>query len=157
MAIGQNLLRVHAVRQAEEQEQKNLLATAIAELRQLERTQELVRQRRARGRESFEESVRLGSREERICALAEIDATERLARDVSGRIGTARTQIQGLQREFLNRRIMRRQTETLLEAAEAVAKVEAERKTQNAMDDWYRSRTRQQACQESMRKNLRES
>jgi hypothetical protein len=44
------------------------------------------------------------------------------------------------QREFLGKRIERRQTETLIKEAEALESVEAGRRAQRDLDDWFLSR-----------------
>jgi hypothetical protein len=43
-------------------------------------------------------------------------------------------------REFLGKRIERRQTETLIEETQALDKVEAGRRAQRDLDDWFLSR-----------------
>ena len=44
------------------------------------------------------------------------------------------------QHEFLGKRIERRQTETLIEETEALESVEAGRRAQRDLDDWFLSR-----------------
>jgi hypothetical protein len=63
-----------------------------------------------------------------------------MAAALAPRIAEAETAVEERRREFLGKRIERRQTETLIDEAEALDKVEAGRRAQRDLDDWFRNR-----------------
>lgn len=140
MPPGQNLKRLHSIRAAEEQQCRTQMNLALAELRRLEDALENSRERLRRARALFTRGVRSGAVEDRIAGSEETALADRLAKVFVERIRMATEHFTQLRAEFLAKRIQRRQVETLLDAARAQKLMESNRKSQLALDEWFRSR-----------------
>ena len=140
MAVSRAMRRLLQVLEIQESECRTALESARAELRQLE--QALVRSaERARGgRQLVAASAATGEVADRIAGLEETRTARRIAAALEPRIAEAETAVAAAQHEFLGKRIERRQTETLIEEAETADKVEAGRRAQRDLDDWFLSR-----------------
>lgn len=140
MPIPQSLGRLHSIRSAEEQQFRTHMISALAELRSLhnalERTQERLRLAQA----LIAKSVRTAESEDRIAGLEEAAHADRLSRLLRDRIRAAEQHFARSRAQFLAKRVGRRQVEILLDAARKRDAVEASRKAQLALDDWFRTR-----------------
>jgi hypothetical protein len=74
---------------------------------------------------------------DRLAGLEETRAAGRHAAALAPRIADAELDVIALRREFLARRVERRQAETLIRETEARDAVEAGRHGQQALDDWF--------------------
>ena len=72
-----------------------------------------------------------------MAGLEETRAAGRHAAALRPRIADAELDVIALRQEFLARRVERRQAETLIRETEARDAVEAGRRGQQALDDWY--------------------
>jgi hypothetical protein len=97
-------------------------------------------ERERSGRRLVAASAVTGEVTDRIAGLEETRAAKRIAAALAPRIAEAEQAVNERRSEFLGKRIERRQTETLIEEAEALDKVEAGRSTQREHDDWFLSR-----------------
>jgi|ERR1700739_479636 len=137
MAASHSLRRLHCIRDAEERQRRILMELEIAELRRFESALKDTLKRSRQARALLASSVRSGDQLDRIVALEEMRAAERLAQILRARIDVAQKRVAAVRQEFLAKRIERRQVETLLEAANAQEAIEANRKSQSALDDWH--------------------
>ena len=84
-------------------------------------------------------SVGTGDVADRQAGLAETQAGRRTAAMLGPRVAAAETEAARLRQAFLDKRMERRQAETLIEETRARDDSESERRTQRAVDDWYGS------------------
>ncbi|MGA2249474.1 hypothetical protein [Terracidiphilus sp.] len=156
MPVSSALKRLLRIRDLEQEQHQRALESALAELRQLERALEQAAARQRGGRTGFTASVLDQSLEmdrnpeqnssrkplERQSALTETTIGKRHALALAPRLLRAAAQAALRRQEFLSKRIERRQAETLIEETEAADALEANRKGQKSLDDWYLSRPR---------------
>lgn len=140
MAVPPGWRRLHRLREAEERQKNAALVSAIQELNRLESAMQSVHDRATSGRAILNEGLNGGEPEDRIAGSEEIAAANRLAGILSARIRQAKENIARTREQFLAVRIQKRQVETLLDLAIARDHVDAQRKSQTALDEWYRSR-----------------
>jgi hypothetical protein len=75
-----------------------------------------------------------------MAGIEEARLAVRHAEMLAPRIAASQADIDALRQDFLAKRIERRQAETLIREIEAKDAVDAGRKSQQALDDWYRNR-----------------
>ena len=140
MAVSRAMRRLQQVLEIQESECLAAMESARAELTQLE--QNLVRSiaRERGGRRLASASATTGEIVDRIAGIEETRSARRLTAALEPRIAEAQAALDATRREFLSKRVERRQTETLIEEAEAAGKVEAARRAQKNLDDWFLSR-----------------
>jgi flagellar export protein FliJ len=141
MQVAPGLARLHAIREAEEKQCRNALDTAAADLSALQRGLAGAKQRRVSARALLTAGVRNNVAEDRLAALDETEALDRIIRVLVERIRDAEERVVQARSRFLAKRVERRQVETLLDAARLEANIEESRKSQSAMDEWFRSRS----------------
>ena len=140
MAVSRALRRLLLIRDLEEEQRRLALAASVGELDRLEQALADAAQRERRGRRLVGESVYSGQLPDRLAGLEETRAAERRTIALAPRIADAEQDVALLRAEHLAKRIERRQAETLIEEAETEQAVEAERRSQQGLDDWYRNR-----------------
>lgn len=140
MAVSRALRRVLRVRDLEEEQCRLALESALSELSRLEHALIATSDRDRRGRRLIEASAHSGELPDRLAGLEESHAAVRRANALIPRIAEAELDVAELRQLYLDKRIERRQAETLIEEAEARDAVEAERRSQQGLDDWYRNR-----------------
>jgi len=128
------------IRDLEEEQSRIALESAIGDLRQLEHAQAATVERDRRGRRLFDSSVHTGDLPDRLAGLVEQHAADRAQRALSPRILDAEQDVAGLREDYLDRRVERRQAETLVKESEASEAIDADRKSQQGLDDWFRNR-----------------
>jgi flagellar biosynthesis chaperone FliJ len=140
VAASKSLRRLRDIRQAEEEQNKAAMESAVAELQRLETALSESRKRVMRARVLVTESVQAGELLDRISGLEEIRTAESMAKILAGKFAAAGNNVQKKRQEFIEKRIERRQAETVYDALRARDTVEVNRKSQLALDDWHRSR-----------------
>jgi flagellar biosynthesis chaperone FliJ len=140
VAVSRTLRRVLRIRNLAEEQSQLALESAMGELNRLEHALMAAAERDRRGRRLVEASVRTGELPDRLAGLEETRWAGRHAAALAPRIADAELDVATLRQEFLLRRIERRQAETLIEEAEARDAVEAGRREQRVLDDWFRNR-----------------
>ncbi len=140
MAASKSLRRLRDIRLAEEEHNQAAMESAVAELQRLETALMQNRERVRRARVLVASSVQTGEVLDRIAGLEEIRAAHSTAKILAGKIDAAEKTVQEKRQEFLDKRIERRQVETVCEAMQAKDTAEANRKSQTVLDDWHRSR-----------------
>jgi aspartokinase len=124
----------------EEEQCKAALESAMGELSRLERMMCGAQDRARGGRQLIAASARSGELTDRLAGVEELRAAGRHAQALTARIAPAKREAAELREIFLAKRVERRQAETLLREDEARQAVEADRRAQHSVDDWYLSR-----------------
>lgn len=137
MAVSRALRRLLRVLELEENQRKNELEAAVGELRSLERALQAAGERKRRGRLLVVESFSSGEVADRIAGVEEARSAERLGSYLEDRIFDAEAVVDERREALVAKRIERRQTETLVEEAEAREAREAAHRSQNALDEWF--------------------
>ena len=140
MAVSKALLRLIRVRGIEEERRRMALETASQKLRNLEEARDTALGMDRQGRELTMKSVESGELADRISGLVETAAGRSQARLLAPRIEASEADRLRLQQEFLEKRTERRQAEMLVEEMQALDGVAENRRSQQALDNWYRSR-----------------
>ena len=140
MAVSRAMRRLLQVLEIQEEECRAAMELARAELKRLE--QALIRsvERERGGRRLVAASAATGEIVDRIAGVEETHVAKRIAAALTPRIAESELAVNTRRREFLGKRIERRQTETIIEEAEALEDVEAGRRAQRDLDDWFLSR-----------------
>ena len=154
MPVSSALKRLLRIRDLEQEQHQRALESALTELRQLETALEQAASRQRDGRSDFTASVLDQNVDqnpeqktyrkplEQQSALVETTIGNRHALALAPRLSRAAAQAALRRQEFLLKRMERRQAETLIEETEAADALEATRKGQKSLDDWYLARPR---------------
>ena len=126
MPVSRAMRRLQQVLEIQESECMAAMESARAELTELEHALTRSTARARDGRLLVADSATTGEVLDRIAGIEETRTARRLAAALEPRIAEAQEVLDAMRREFLSKRIERRQTETLIEEAEAADKVEAE-------------------------------
>jgi hypothetical protein len=145
MAVSRALSRLLRIRDLQEEQSRLVLESALSELHRLENAMTATFERDRQGRSLVQASAQTGEFEDRLAGLEETRAAGRHAAALAPRIDATGDEVAGLRKEFLLRRVERRQAETLIQETEAREAVESDRRSQQALDDWYGSRLRSDA------------
>jgi flagellar biosynthesis chaperone FliJ len=150
VAISRALRRLLRIRELEEEQCRIALESAIGDLNRLQHALAANLERDRRGRLLVQSSAVSGELRDRLAGMEETRAAERLARVLAPRIADAEQDVVILREEFLDKRVERRQAETLIEEAGARDALDAERRSQTALDEWFGNR-RHRAGRENAR------
>ena len=140
MAVSRALRRLLQVRELEEELSQTALDAAVGDLRRMELALGSARERERNGRRQVTASASTGELVDRITGLEETRAALRRATALRPRIAETELEVAQRRQEFLAKRMERRQAETLIRKTETEDAVEAGRRTQRELDDWFLSR-----------------
>lgn len=140
MPASRALRRLLRVRELEEDQSRIALESGLAELNRLQNALTITNQRDRRGRQLVAASAQSGELPDRLAGLEEMRSAVRMAEFLAGKIVAAEGKVTELRESFLSTRVQRRQAESLIEETERKDAVEANRRAQQALDDWHRSR-----------------
>lgn len=140
MAVSRALRRLLRVLEVEEDQCRLALESQVGQLAQLERALTATQDRAQRGRKLVHASARNGELPDRLAGIEETHAARRRAEALVPRIADAQLEVESLRQAFLSKRIECRQAETLISEAEAMEALVADRRGQQALDDWYLNR-----------------
>ena len=140
MAVSRSLRRLLRIRELEEEQRRLAVEAAVAELRRLEASSEEASLQQSRGRRLLEASIREGVAEDRLAARFESAAGTRRTAYLLPMIEDQEMEVGLLREQLLEKRVERRQAETLIREAEAREALEQTRRAQQGLDDWYRNR-----------------
>jgi len=140
MAVSRALRRLLRVRDLEEEQRRVALESAMGELHRLETALVATAKLDRRGRALVGRSAGSGELPDRLAGLVDSHAAQLGATVLTPRIAASKNQAMALRDAYLQKRIERRQAETLIEETEALDTLEAERHGQQGLDDWYGSR-----------------
>jgi hypothetical protein len=116
------------------------LDSARSELNRLEHALTATVEREQRGRRLLAASVQTGQLPDRQAAMEETHSAGRHAEALGPRIEAKGDEVLDRHEKFLFKRVERRQAETLIIESEAREAIEAERRSQQSIDEWYSSR-----------------
>jgi len=137
MAVSRTLRRLLGVRNLEEQQCRMALEAAVSELRHIEHAIGFAVAQKRHGRRLVLASTVSGDAVDRLAGLEEAEVGERRRRTLASRRMQAEAETDALRQVFLERRVERRQAETLIEEAMARDAIEGDRRAQQGQDDWY--------------------
>ena len=150
MPVSRAMKRLLRVLEIQEEQYRAAFASALADLKRLEGAMAAAAERDREGRRLVVASASTGEQSDRLAGLEETRAARRHSTVLAPRIAEAKLRAGARQREFLDKRIERRQAETLIRNAESEDEIEAERRRQQGLDDWFLSgarRTRDACCE----------
>jgi len=142
MAVSRTLRRLLSVLEIQEDQYRAALASALADLGRLEEAMAATAKRDRGGRRLVAASASTGELADRLAGLEETRASRRHAAALMPRIADAKLAATARQQEFLSKRIERRQAETLIRKTRAEDDLEAARRTQQGLDEWFLRRKR---------------
>jgi flagellar biosynthesis chaperone FliJ len=140
VAVSRALRRLLRIRELEEEQCRLALESAISELNRLEHAMVATADRDRRGRRLVETSAHTGELRDRLAGLEETRAANRMVEVLAPRIERWEAETGRLREAFLEKRVERRQAETLISETEARDAIESGRRGQQVLDDWFRSR-----------------
>ena len=140
MAVSRALRRLVRVLELEEEQYQISLETAMAELHRLQNALEAAGERERGGRQLISSSVVRNQIEDRLAGIEQTRSAAMSQRHLVPRIADAAADAAERREEYLAKRTERRQAETLVDAAQAQADLEASRRNQSALDEWYLNR-----------------
>jgi hypothetical protein len=140
MAVSRAMRRLLQVLKIQEEECRRATESARAELTRLQQALTRSTERERGGRRLVTASAASGEITDRIAGIEEARVAERVATALALRIAEWELVVNARQQEFLGKRIERRQAETLIDEAEALESIEAGRRAQRNVDDWFLGR-----------------
>lgn len=146
MAISRAIKRLLRVRELEEEQRRLALEAASTELAKLNGALQAAHQRGRRGRLLIAQSA--ANVQDRHAGVQEIQAAERFAQVLTPRIAEQEKVVAERRTEYMEKRMERRQAETLIEEAKAREELENSRKAQIALDDWYSNKLYREGAQQ---------
>jgi flagellar export protein FliJ len=135
MARTHGLFRLLRVRQLEEEDCKTALNSALTELNRLFRALKNAAEREQQGRMLLLEGIRACVLPDRLAGLEEVRAARALQRALIAKIEAAEQVVDECRARYTEKRIQRRQVESLLESAKAKDAEQTSRRTQEELDD----------------------
>lgn len=140
MPVSRAMRRLLDVLELEETECRTAMEAARANLERLQQALRMGGERERRGRSLISASATTGDVADRIAGVQEIQRAKRIAAALIPQLGVAEAIVNARRSEFLAKRVERRQTETLVEEAEARDNTESRRSAQRDLDDWFLGR-----------------
>jgi len=140
MTVSRAMRRLKQVLEIQEEECRAAMESARTELARLQQALTLSMERERAGRRLVAASAATGEITDRIAGMEETRVAKRTSISLALRTAEWELVVNARQQEFLGKRIERRQTETLIEEAEAVERMEAGRRAQRNLDDWFLTR-----------------
>jgi hypothetical protein len=144
MAVSSALRRLLNIRGIQEEQSRLALDAKLGELNRLQHALQASAEQDRSGRLLVQTSARNGELPDRLAGLEETRAAGRRGAVLAPRIADAKRNVAALRQEFIAKRVERRQAETLIQETEARDAVEAGRRGQQGLDDWYGNRLRRE-------------
>ena len=140
MTVSRGLHRLLQLRELEEEQSRLALESALSEFHRLEHALEATTERSRRGRQLVQQSAHTGELPDRLAGLEEGRTAVRHALAIEAAIVKSRQAAEILRENYQVARVERRQVETLVREAEAAEALDADRRSQQSLDDRYGSR-----------------
>lgn len=137
MAVSRALRRLLHIRGLEEEQSREALESALAELKQVESALAATAEKKRRGRRLVAASVESGELPDRIAGLEEERAASHDAAALAPRVKALEGKVRLRRQTLLEKRVERRQAETVICEIEAKDAIEAGRRSQQDIDEWY--------------------
>ncbi len=142
MAVSRALRRLLRVLEIEEEQCRLALESALGSLKRLDHALTAATERERRGRRLVVASAGSAEPTDRLAGLEETRAGRRHAAALAPRIAEMEQEAAAERQAYLDKRVERRQAETLLRKTEARDAIEAGRRGQRTLDDWFLGRMR---------------
>jgi hypothetical protein len=153
MAVSRAMRRLLRVLEMQEEQAKVQMESALADLRRLERALDAAGERERAGRWLVHSSAIAGETPgtipnidpitDRLAGVEEARLAGRQAAALKPKIACAGAAVNERRQEFLDRRVERRQAETVIAHGEAQQAEEADRRRQRELDDWFLGKKQQ--------------
>jgi len=132
------------VLELQEEQYRSALDAALAELKELDTAFKATGKQERTGRNLVRASAGTGEILDRLAGLEESRLAARRGAALAPKIGETEAGVNARRREFLEKRTERRKAETLILKAEAEDAVDADRRRQRELDDWYLRKLRRE-------------
>jgi hypothetical protein len=140
MPVSRAMRRLLRVRELEEEQRKLALESAVGDLHRLESALVATGERDRRGRSLVSTSAQSGQLPDRLAGIEETCTAIRFRAVLEPRIADEKLEVDQLREEYIEKRVERRQAETLIRETEELDAMEAGRRNQQALDDWFGNR-----------------
>lgn len=137
MPVSRAMRRLLDVLEIQEEQCRGALEEARAEFERLQQMWQHNLKREHTGRSLISESAATGEVADRIAGIEETQTAKRVAAALAPCIAETEAAVSARRREYLDKRVERRQTETLIEKGEAHDKAETVRREQISLDAWF--------------------
>jgi hypothetical protein len=154
MSVSRALRRLLQVRDMEEEQQRQALQSALSELHALEHALTAARDRERTGNRLLVTSFQSSEIADRTAAQVEVETAARHAAVLAPRIAAAEMVASRARQDYLDKRLERRQAQTLIEEAEAQDAIESGRRDQQSLDDTFGTLRHRQEHQEQKRERI---
>jgi aspartokinase len=146
MAVSRAMRRLLRVLEMQEEQARAQMESALADLRKLERALDAAGERERAGRRLVKTSAAMNETTDpiidRLAGVEESRTASRQAAALKPKIATAGAQVSERRREFLDKRVERRQAETVISRAAEQEASESGRRVQRELDDWFLDKSR---------------
>ena len=143
MTILRSFKRLLHVRDIEEEQARISLEAALHRFNELQTAAQRVQQRDQEGRRMLISGIEQGDGAERIAGLEESRCAAQQSRHLKPQMEEAEASVSILRRQLMERRLARRQAETILQGADIKAHLESLRRMQQASDERFLDRREQ--------------
>jgi hypothetical protein len=140
MAVSRAMRRLLRVLEIEEEQCRLALESALGELQRLKRALAATAEQDRRGRLLVVASAYSGEPSDRLAGLEEARAARSHAAALAPRIAETTQDVAEQRQTYLAKRVERRQAQALIQETEARDAVEAGRRAQRTLDDWFLNR-----------------
>jgi pyruvate dehydrogenase complex dehydrogenase (E1) component len=137
MAVSESVRRLLHVLNLEEESRRRALESAQAELARLGTALRAAVEQEKDGRLLFASGVRGYELDERLAGQAEMHVGRQRREVLQQCIQQSMQVVEALRVAFLEKRVEKKQAETLVKAAEAKESLEESRRTERSLDSWY--------------------
>jgi flagellar export protein FliJ len=146
MAVRRVLTRLLRLRELEEEQSRIELEAAVGDRNRIQQDMAAAADRQMQGRRSFAAGIAGKDALGRTGAVMEMEQARQQRLRILPRLETMEAEVARQREEFLLRRTGRRQVETLVENEKGMAAIEAGRRAQQMLDDWYGRRKQKEAA-----------
>ena len=140
MPVSLALRRLLRIRELQEEQSRLALESSLSELHRLEHALAATFGRECRGRSLVQSGIQSGELMDRLAGFEETRSASIHAAALGPRIDEMGEEVTEQREEYLIKRVERRQAETLIQETEAQDAIDADRRGQQSIDDWYISR-----------------
>ncbi len=137
MAASHGMRRLLRVLELEEEHYRAQMEAALADLRQLEEALMTAGEQERAGRRLVADSIATGEIADRVSGIEESRLAGKRSAALKPRIAGAEAVAVSRQQKFLEKRIDRRQVESVIEKAATEKTLDDGRRVQRALDDWF--------------------
>jgi flagellar export protein FliJ len=136
--------RLLRVLEMQEEQARAQMASALADLRRLERALAAAGERERAGRQLVKASAASSETTDRLAGVEEARMAIRQAAALKPKIAHAGAAVSERRQKFLDKRVERRQAETVIVHAETQEASEARRREQRDLDGWFLGKERRE-------------